>query len=208
MDSFNKQFLHFCRNKSFGSTFSDFLTIVLCSLCLGTEEELYLETIKRYKEEEVKQDIPRLFACLIRYYEENVTSCGQWCDPLGDLFEEYSSLKGRQMSGQFFTPISLCTMSAGLTFNPPYPEGQINISDCAVGSGRMLIASSRVSPEINRRGFFHGTDIDRQCSLMAAINFYFHGLNGVIIHGDSLALKAFGGWLIKPHLLRVQRLTA
>lgn len=207
-DNFTKQFIHFTRHKTFSQTFADFLEIILCALSLGQQEERYFEVLKRYDEIEIKEQIPSVFAALQIEYLKNVDECGGWCDPLGEMFEEWGSRTGHKWLGQFFTPKSLSDLCAKITIKSDEINDRKTFNDPACGSGRMLIAAARMSPSMNLHGFYIGQDIDRTCAMMSAVNFFYHGMSGVVIHGDTLALKAWGGWRIRPLLARIDWLSS
>ena len=70
-----------------------------------------------------------------------------------------------------------------------------NISDPACGSGRTLIAFDRNCPP-GTMNFYVGVDVDPRCVRIAAINFFFHGMRGVLICGNSLSLEARFGYRV------------
>lgn len=205
---FTDYFLRACRHQSFGQYLDDFLTVILCALSHGQQEERYLETIKRHDDKAILETLPTLFGMLQVEYLENVDETGSWCDPLGTVYEEYSSTAGRKMSGQFFTPIPICDMMARMTMGEANPDRELWLSDPACGSGRTLLATGRLSPAMNNLCRYVGVDIDRVCAMMCAVNMFYHGLSGAVIHGDTLALKAWGGWRVRPHLARVDWLSS
>lgn len=209
-----EDFSYLMRHKSFGQTFNDWLEIILCALTMGKMEERYLEIIAGYSSKEVQKTLPELFGLLQLVYLDKVKADGGWCDPLGDIFEEIGSKKGKQMGGQFFTPKHICDLCTNLTIGGsseegiPSPVQEGVFSDPTCGSGRMLISTARSSIGLNYKGFFIGQDIDRTCVMMSAINFFFHGMTGIVIHGDSLAMEIWGGWHIRPLLGYVTKLSA
>lgn len=175
---------------------------------MGAQEERYLEIIGRYADTEVRENIPALFGALINDYERHIGATpGAWCDPLGELFEGWKSHKGKSSMGQFFTPPSVCDLCSMV-----YPEtpnkNEVTIADPACGSGRMLLSLSRRSQEWRTAGRYYGTDLDRTCVMMCAVNMFFHGVRGAAIHGNTLQVKAYGGYLVRPDLLRIDFLTA
>lgn len=52
LKKFNSLF-HGFRGLELSRVFDDFLTVTICAMARGTEEELYLQTIKPYKREEL-----------------------------------------------------------------------------------------------------------------------------------------------------------
>lgn len=197
---FAKMFLDWSRHRSFGSCWSDFLEIVLCTLSMKAKEERYLEILAQYPKEDA-YTLRDIFHEMQKEYYEGVGPDGGWCDPLGTLWEEYSSMMGKKMSGQFFTPPGLCEVSARMTIGDLKPTEPVRICDPAGGSGRMLLAAGRINSEMNRWMQATSIDIDRTVSMMCAINLFYHGIEGKVVHGNALSLEAWGGWAVRPYAL-------
>lgn len=127
-----------------------------------------------------------------------------WFDPFGDL---YMSLHSHgNYRGQFFTPASLCNITAECACNREEPTGQrtpfghrIVINDCAAGSGRMPLAGylstlktmqkewgyDAIEAEA-KRPYLSCEDVDANCVKMCAINLAMHGCFGEAICHDTL----------------------
>jgi type I restriction-modification system DNA methylase subunit len=72
-------------------------------------------------------------------------------------------------------------MLAMMTFdNADYDKA---VSDCACGSGRMLLAAAK----INRSSLLYGADLDLTCCKMALINMLLNSLQGEIAHMNTLS---------------------
>jgi type I restriction-modification system DNA methylase subunit len=86
--------------------FNDLLTMTLCSFSQNPatgkshDEDLYMEIIGKYKNDDLRHEFPKLLARLITEMEERLES-GMGTDVLGDFYEQNISRRG---SGQFFTP--------------------------------------------------------------------------------------------------------
>lgn len=172
--------------------FSDFLQIIVCALSMGTQEELYFETIKRYEKKDLYL-LQEAFALLVAEMDnegEGLKDC------LGDYFMEYIS---GGHNGQYFTPSPICEMLTRITLDADSIINQKTVNDCACGSGRMFLAAAKV----NRFLFFSGADISRDCCLMALINLCLNNLEGEIIWMDSLAYKIFDRWIILKNVLGI-----
>lgn len=65
--------------------FDDFLTITVCALSMQQKEDIYLQTIKRYKKEEV-ETFAMAFAGLVDWMEHHPLQ-----DAFGDYFQQYIS---------------------------------------------------------------------------------------------------------------------
>lgn len=156
--------------------FDDFLTMSICAVTrnpvtgLSHYEDLYLETIKPYKNDELRFQFPKMFALLVAEIEALVGTCN---DVLGTYYEAHFLKKGTQ---QFFTPWNICMFMAKSSFETvEHPEEQepIRILEPACGSGRMLLAASQVS---GKHHHFYGVDIDATCVKMTALNLFLNGL--------------------------------
>ncbi len=183
--TFEKYMLALGRRHGLHQVFTDFLEMVVCSLCLGAQEEHYLEVVSRYEKPEAYQMAEALGALTIEMdnHGEGLLDC------FGDFFMEHLS---NDYNGQFFTPQNLCDMMAQMT----YPKGfGTRIADCCVGSGRTLMAAAK----INRNAFFYGADNDRKCCLMSVINFCLNGMLGEVAHMNSLSNEFYAGWTIELH---------
>ena len=131
-------------------------------------------------------------------YDEGVTADGRWCDPLGDYFQEIASNRDKSWKGQFFTPKPVCDLMAQMTKIGQESKPGLNILDCACGSGRLQIAFDRSCPPHSSH-FYVGVDIDPRCIRIAALNFFFHGMKGAVICGNSLSLETrFGYFIHRP----------
>ena len=189
MKEFEKLFSQIAYRHTFMNVFDDFLTLTLCAFGMGRYEEEYLKTLEIYSKEEINT-FPLLLGELVHYYTEN-SKDGKWVDGLGDFFMEHNGKFGRDAKGQFFTPVHLCDLMA--KFTEP-TKGTIN--DCAVGSGRCLIAADRLHPQNRCNNFYVGVDVDPRCVKMCAINMTLYGMKGTVIHGNSLSLDIWGGYRV------------
>lgn len=179
----------------FSTVFDDFLTMTICALSVGRMEDKYLETAKRYQPAELKT-FGNALAALILDYEAVCTPDGSWSDVLGHIFEEHNGKFGRDARGQFFTPEHLCDLMAQLQEGEIPDKDEIKVMDPACGSGRCLIALARLNPMNRFNQFFYGMDLDSRCVKMCVINYVMHGMKGVVIHMDSIAMEVFGGYRI------------
>ena len=118
-----------------------------------------------------------------------------WHDAFGDLFMEWAGSKNAL--GQCFTPACICDMMADCTFGDTKPDvpqvncngfgRRITVSDCACGSGRLLLAAaSKLERMGAEKPYLIGEDIDAMCCKQTAINMMIHGCYGEVICHDSL----------------------
>lgn len=102
-------------------------------------------------------------------------------DHLGSMYlEKLVTETEAQKRGQFLTPENVADMMAQMTI--PKSDRPVNILDPAVGSGRLLMAAHKQAP--NARLF--GVDTDLRMIRIALTNFAIHGIQGYLLHGNSL----------------------
>jgi type I restriction-modification system DNA methylase subunit len=174
--------------------FNDFLTMALCSfsqnLATGKshDEDLYLATISKYKNDDLRFEFPKLLARLTIEMEERIDS-DMGTDVLGDFYEQNLSRKG---SGQFFTPWPICMFMASCTgdaIGEKPVDRPIRILDPSCGSGRMLLAGNKINGPMQE---YYGIDIDETCVKMTALNLFLNGMfHGEVMCADALARDDF-----------------
>jgi len=167
------------------TVFDDFLTMTLTCFCLDMktgkshDEDLYMATIQKYAKLEVRHVFPKMLGALVLEMEERSGS-GEGNDVLGDFYERNFYRKGLS---QYFTPWPICQFMASITCDKKEQDGPLRILEPACGSGRMLVASSRIlGPEHH----YYGIDLDLTCVRMAAINMFLNG----IFHGEIMCANA------------------
>ena len=183
--SFSQLIETVARRNSIATVFSDFLEMSVCALSLGAKEDRYLQIVRRYE----KPDAYRMAEAFGAMVAEMDNAGEGLHDMLGDFFMEHIS---HGHNGQFFTPEPICEMMARVQGD--IPDGA-KIQDCAVGSGRTLLAAAK----INRRALFLGADVDRNCCLMCLINLCLNGLKGEVAWMNSLSNEFYGAWRIEIH---------
>lgn len=173
------------RRNSISSVFTDFLEISVCALSMGAMEDRYLEIMRRYHKPEAYL-LAEAFGALVIEMDNHGEGLK---DVFGDFFMEHIS---HGHNGQFFTPDPVCDLMARMS-------GEIHrgdrVLDCACGSGRILMAAAR----INRFAYFYGADIDRNCCMMALINFCLNAMVGEVAWMNSLSNQFYGAWQIRIH---------
>lgn len=142
----------------------------------------------------------------VELYGKAMQADEPFADILGNVYMAIASRGGKSMLGQFFTPGEVAEMNArmlGLTGSGLNPTRLTMIGDPACGSGALLLAVARVvledsGPATLNRIFLDGTDLDRICARLAAVqivanvNLHRFDLGGVEIrHGDTLRVKTY-----------------
>ncbi|MEQ8548746.1 MAG: N-6 DNA methylase [Cyclobacteriaceae bacterium] len=187
--------------------FDDFLTMALCAFALQTEEDLYFQTIKKYDLKELNL-FPHLLAEWVKAHDEfmkgGTPAHNQWFDSLGTFYEMLRSNYKASKLGQFFTPESLCSVMAQITMidakarDANLEKENFKILDPCCGSGRLPLAMNAIEPG---KHFFVCQDIDFMCVKMTALNMLIHGMEGQVLHMDTLRMDYFTGFSIN-HMLK------
>ena len=172
------------------TVFDDFLTLTVAAfghnprIGKSNDEDLYLQTIGKYKHHKLKDHFPKLLACLVMEMEEQIGS-QSGNDVLGTYYEQNIFKKGSQ---QFFTPWHICEfMSSCLTGDAA--EEQLRIIDPCCGSGRLLLCGAK---NIGKQHHYYGIDIDHTCVKMTAINLFLNGVfHAEVMWADSLSNDDF-----------------
>jgi type I restriction enzyme M protein len=180
LKKFNSLFFDFQYKHDLNRVFDDLLTVIICAMGRGTQEPLYLETIKKYDRKEL--DIfCKLFAELTVIYQNNLL-LNDWCDPLGDYYECLIGNYKKSNFGQYFTPKSICQMMASFVIEKDNFGQTIN-EPCS-GSGRMVLAANQVT----KGNYYVCEDLDPMCCKMTAINLCFHEIRGEVHCHDTLKM--------------------
>lgn len=122
--------------------------------------------------------------------------------PERDIFGEYLELTNMtsQKNGQFFTPMSVCKIMSMITYSKPTKK-PTTVSDCACGSGRMMIAHSIVAQENrdNPHNFcYYNQDIDYKSFIFTTLNAVLRNLASVNVWGDTLAMTKYKTYITIP----------
>lgn len=157
--------------------FDDLLTIIICCFGFGTNEELYFETIKRYKKEELTTFAKMMGELLLIYSKAKTQNC--WVDPLGNFYEFLASKSKKSRLGQFFTPSHLCEMMAQLLDNGEWGQ---TINEPCSGSGRMVLAFDNST----KGNYYVCQDLDPICAKMTAINLAMHEIKSEVHCMDTI----------------------
>lgn len=171
------------------TVFDDFLTMAICAFSQNPltrksyDEDLYLETIAKYKDKKFSSLFPKMLTCLTLEMEDRFgSSAGH--DVLGEYYEQHLFRKG---ASQYFTPWPICMLMAQSISSPVEdvaPERRLRILDPCCGSGRMLLAAARKNGQGHH---YFGIDIDLVCVKMTAINFFLSGLfHSEVLCSDAL----------------------
>ncbi len=170
------------------ATFDDLLTMSMCAVTQipgagkSHYEDLYLQTVAKYNTDDLRFHFPKVFARLTVEMEERL-DVGSGNDVLGDFYEQNFC---RKNSGQFFTPWPICRFMAQIVCGDvKESEETMRILDPCCGSGRMLLAGSKVAGPAHE---YYGIDIDHTCVKMTALNLFLNGrFHSEVMWGDALS---------------------
>lgn len=125
---------------------------------------------------------------------------GTWLDVFGILYEDMYLSRGKaSQTGQFFTPHDVSDLISDIIGSKKKQASSSVISgtrvnDCAAGSGRLLLSHfakmSCPDPSAGRPYKYVAQDSDPLVCKMCALNMMAHGMDGVVICQNSLAMSA------------------
>ena len=190
--TFEETLLPFGYRYSLREVFEDFVDMTICSVSQNPltgksyYEDEYLDIIEKYKDDDLRHELPKLFALLSLEMEERwYDSLG--FDVLGSFYEKHLYEKGK---AQFFTPWPICVFMAKINMADFQERNEtLKILDPCVGAGRMPMCAMR---EIGQNHEFYGIDIDPLCVKMSALNFFLSGMfNSEVMCADALSPDDF-----------------
>ena len=171
-------------------------------------EELYLNTIKKYKPE-YQELFSKMFAELTLALEYEYQTSG-FNNILGSLFHEFE-LHNKYKS-QFFTPQHICDFMGKIALGDKeqsskiiQEQGFIKVSEPACGSGAMVLGFAQAMKECgynhSEQMFVSAVDIDLKCVYMCYIQLSLYGIPAVIAHGNSLSLEEWSRWYTPVYIV-------
>ncbi len=162
--------------------FDDWVHLMVYALM--RDDKKYLEVMKRYRNQGEKgtREADHFAAAFGLLMNEMALTNKEL---LGEIYETWELQN--KYKGQFFTPWPVCELMARIT---GAPKAGATISDPCSGSGRLLIATCKITPAKDLDTItFIGQDVDETCVMMTALNFTFFNLNGYVLLGNSLGVK-------------------
>jgi hypothetical protein len=148
---------------------------------------MYLEEAKRWKREQLDL-FCQAFAGLILESETR-----PYQDLLGDIHMETLSTKGKQQTGEFYTPQPVCTLMARMLLKDNAEP--VTIHEPCAGSGRLILACAQTYAEIFNRSptllRVEAWDLSRTAVMMTFINTTLWGIPCTVVHGNTITLEHF-----------------
>lgn len=169
--------MHIGGSIQFVECFHNFLDLALSYFCNNMNER-QMELRKRVEENDGFR----------KAYQEALEAYGDcaenYKDPMGDMFMEKIS---HGQHGQFFTPESICHLSAEILGVGDVEDGQ-TINDPTSGSGRMLLKALQIARSKGKEPLLYANDLSMTCAKMCLLNFLINSVDGEATCGDALKL--------------------
>lgn len=173
---------------------SDMLTMNICCLAHGQMEAEYLETIKKYQQEEMI-----MFSQILGMLWNRANA--PFTDLFGDLYEYLNSKTKAQGLGQFFTPEHICRLMSEMIMTDQKME-DITVNDPCCGSGRQLLAHAKTVLDAGfnpKKNMYYANDLDIICAKMTVVNLAMNGLQGFVTQSNVFLCQRmfFRGGLLR-----------
>lgn len=194
---FSKLFDSLCGRYTRWEVWSDWVTMAAIAISNAVDkvhaeerEKTYMNIVSKYKPKEV-QVFAEMFALIVEGIGENPDQ-----DFLGELYMVLEL--GNKHAGQFFTPYSVCRMTAAVTIDETQAkiddQGFVSVSDPACGAGALLVAFANECRkyDINYQTsvLFVGQDIDYIVGMMCYIQLSLLGCAGYVFIGNTFTNPA------------------
>jgi len=189
--------------------FDDFIALVFETLRATPDQAHYQETIEPYaftrdgdrRDDQPDTEFAAAFSTLLE-----ATANGR-LDVLGDVYHILGA--NHESFGQYFTPHNVTRMMVQLIGHPKVPDEfergdtstdalsarPIRGDTAGCGSGRLIVYQAQETPT----AVFNGTDVDKTCAKMAAINCALLNVDARIRHGDALAQEIHNTYHVHYH---------
>lgn len=182
--------LEVIESRGFGGydVFRDWVRLMLAAL--QRDDDTYLDILDGYDrghDREVGERNADLFSKAFGELMSAMEESNQ--DVLGEAYESFGMQN--EAFGQHFTPWNVSAMMAELQATVEEPDPPVTIADPACGSGRLLVLAAR-RHDVHTICF--GQDKDLLCCQMAALNFCFFNMDGIVVFGDSLKVEKRRAW--------------
>lgn len=187
--------------------FSDFCELAALAVSNSVDvvhrearEARYMQIVGGYERDEVFR-FSELLAVLVDWLDKGLDDC------LGKLFMGLEL--GDSFKGQFFTPIEISRLMAGVTFGEVREaverRGFITVGEPACGAGGMILAAADEiqSQGVNYQQAMHVTavDVDATAVHMTYLQLSLAHIPAIVVHGNSLSLAEWGHWFTPAHVL-------
>ena len=156
-------------------------------------EAQYMQQVGRWPKEDVREVFPKVMAEITRAYGDT----GAVDDHLGRMAGELGVLNSDM--GQFFTPMSVCQLSAAMTMGDVGGKvgrkGYTTLHEPAAGGGAMILACA---DHVRRAGhnpttslWVEAVELHYPTYQMCFLALTLSGVAGVVHHANSLSMEVF-----------------
>lgn len=192
-------------SKSMWQVFQDVIEVIALAVQNSCEvfpdrraknEERYLNTIKKYSDDEIKT-IVAIYAKLVDMLEEN-----PYQDLLGDLYMQLDM--GSSALGQFFTPYNISEAMAKMSLEKNIvldcieKNGYVKINEPCIGGGANIIGSLSALHDLGvnwqEKCIIVGQDLSYVTATMAYVVLSLLGCQAVIKVADTLTRPYTSFW--------------
>ena len=181
------------------SLLSDFLSYII--YYFSSDLEGLEQLNKRYNKEEIKKMQGLLCEFMLVHNREQQYNEGlfAWNDFLGEYYQVLAGKYRKSALGQYFTPEPICDFMSKISGVESTTDEIITINDPACGSGRMLLAGHCHAKGKCR---VYGEDLDEICVKMTVVNLLIHGVEGEVLHHNSLSQpdSFYTGYYVNEHI--------
>jgi N-6 DNA Methylase len=214
---FSRIYDEFCNSRDRREVFADFVE----TAGIWMHNSMYAPPFQFLEKDDTFWQMEQTFGRLLKKYgHEGIEKFGKMSaiihsaladsggeEFLGRLYEELEIMgsRGKQATGEFFTPYALARMMARMNLNAEAvkekidKEGFITVYEPACGAGVMIVA---VAERLQELGFnarehmvFVATDISRVNFNMTYTQLSMLGLKGIVRHGNSISNEM---WEVRP----------
>ncbi|MCT1526090.1 SAM-dependent methyltransferase [Sphingobacterium hotanense] len=162
---------------SYYNAFEAFLDCAINGLSMNYSPYT-MEAIRKTYSQDERYMFGEMIRCWIYSCNINVPDDNSFHDFLGKMYERNAMTKQKGFA-QYFTPEDICRFMVQIL--APYENAEA-IAEPACGSGRFNLAAHAC----NHRLIHHANDLDYTCAKMTALNFFIHGVKGVVTSDDTL----------------------
>lgn len=162
---------------SYHNTFEAFLDCAINGLSRNYSPQTMEAIRKKYSQDE-RYMFGEMIRCWIFSCNINIPDNNSFHDFPGLMYERNAMTKQKGFA-QYFTPEDICRFMVQIL--APYENAKA-VAEPACGSGRFNLAAHAC----NHRLIHHANDLDYTCAKMTALNFFIHGIKGVVTCDDAL----------------------
>lgn len=179
--AFENTFNSLARKYGSYDVFDTLLDLAINSLSFNYDSRIIEVIRKKYTQEE-KYNFGELIKYWILIMKDKVRN-NKYFDFWGHFYELNAMSKEKGFA-QYFTPDDVCKLMVQISLMNNSESKRVYEPTC--GSGRLNLAINSIQPNM----YHIASDLDITCAKMSALNFFIHGIRGVVICDDALIAKS------------------